>query len=243
MSTTTPNSPSLQADQPRSPGPKSAVRMLILGVVVVLGLIATNALSLLHERFHAYAFGVVSSAVKLLPSGDDLLTNSPTATRKREVEAATIELHSGISKLKDSVAVLTAINVAQGTENLMLRNQNATLLGDLAALRQQHATLSQKHTSNRNVAYNVSKRIATRSAINAGKNLAALPETSIPWVGIPFNIAMTTWDVKDACDTLKDLNEMNMEFEFNLAKADETKVCGMHVPTATEIKDRVKNWM
>jgi len=42
-------------------------------------------------------------------------------------------------------------------------------------------------------------------------------------------VALTASDIYDDCQTLKDLNELNIT--FNHEKEDETTVCGMKVPS------------
>ena len=49
-------------------------------------------------------------------------------------------------------------------------------------------------------------------------------------------------DVKDACDTLKDLNEMSRA--VGIEPEDESKVCGVHVPTQEELAAiAMSNWI
>ncbi len=52
---------------------------------------------------------------------------------------------------------------------------------------------------------------------------------------------VTTWDIYDFCENLKDLNELNGVFEHQLE--DQDKVCGMKVPTKEQVMTEAReNW-
>ena len=66
-------------------------------------------------------------------------------------------------------------------------------------------------------------------------------KATCPFVGTALVIGVTSWDVYDACQTLKELNEVN--FEFAYAPEDHETVCGTKVPSRSEIVAQVKgNW-
>ena len=52
-------------------------------------------------------------------------------------------------------------------------------------------------------------------------------------------IAITALDVKDGCDTVRDINEMSKSLEIESIDDTENSVCGMKVPTAEEIRKTV----
>jgi hypothetical protein len=123
-----------------------------------------------------------------------------------------------VSHLKVSVAALSVANTA--------------LLVDKRAL-------TDWRDRSRNTVSRIASKIKARSARNAATNVAELLPASIPIAGIPVNILLTSMDVADACSTMKDLNEMNQEFELN--QEDVTRVCGLRVPSADELKKWVKD--
>ena len=52
-------------------------------------------------------------------------------------------------------------------------------------------------------------------------------------------IAVTALDVKDGCDTVRDINEISKSLEIESIDDTENSVCGMKVPTADDIKKTV----
>jgi hypothetical protein len=185
---------------------------------LVFGLVAINVLTLIDAKFHSFAYDVMVSTVKTLGLGDTVLANSPTMVKERAIENATRSLQAEVSHLKVSVAALSVANTA--------------LLVDKRAL-------TDWRDRSRNTVSRIASKIKARSARNAATNVAELLPASIPIAGIPVNILLTSMDVADACSTMKDLNEMNQEFELN--QEDVTRVCGLRVPSADELKKWVKD--
>jgi hypothetical protein len=190
----------------------------MLVAALVLGLVAINVLTLIDAKFHSFAYGFVVSTVKTLGLGNTVLANSPTMVKEREIESTTRNFQAEVSRLKNAVAALSVANVALLAENAKLtawRDRSKTTVSRIA------------------------NKIRARSARNASVNVADLLPASIPLAGIPVSIALTVMDVNDACSTMKDLNEMNQEFELD--NEDVTRVCGIRVPSVDEVKKRVKD--
>ena len=75
----------------------------------------------------------------------------------------------------------------------------------------------------------VSIRIGRRVVANAAKNVSSFAVEVIPVVGVTAIVAITASDIYDDCQTLKDLNELNITFDHE--KEDVTTVCGMKAPS------------
>lgn len=188
---------------------------------LVLGLVAINVLTLIDAKFHSSAYGVVVSTVKAFKAfglGDTVLANSPTMVKEREIESTTRNLQAEVSRLEVSVAALSVANTA--------------LLAD-------KKILNEWRDRSKNTVSRIASKIKARSARNAAANVAELLPASIPLLGIPVNVALTVMDVNDACNTMKDLNEMNQEFELD--QEDVTRVCGLRVPSTDEVKQWVRD--
>lgn len=83
----------------------------------------------------------------------------------------------------------------------------------------------------------VSRRIARATARSTGSVAAE----SIPYVGIGVIVAVTAWEIQDACETMKDLHELNVAFDPNAGNdPDHAEVCGAQVPSKEEIITTVK---
>ena len=86
---------------------------------------------------------------------------------------------------------------------------------------------------------NVSQRIVKRTARNVTTNVSSVLGEAIPYLGVATVIAVTALDVKDGCDTVRDINEMSKSLEIDSIDDTENSVCGMKVPTVNDIKKTV----
>jgi hypothetical protein len=69
-------------------------------------------------------------------------------------------------------------------------------------------------------------RIKTRIAKNVSVNLASIPTEAIPVIGIASIVAVTAMDLKDACDTMTDLDDLSVTLGFEDVDPETIKVCG-----------------
>ena len=89
---------------------------------------------------------------------------------------------------------------------------------------------------------NTSERISKRLVISTGRNVGAVFGEAVPFFGIAVIVAATTWELKEACDTMDDLYELDIAFNpDNAVPADHSEVCGLQVPTKEEIWQFVKD--
>lgn len=87
-----------------------------------------------------------------------------------------------------------------------------------------------------------SRRISTRTATGASRNLAATFGEAWPVAGTAVIVTATTLELYDACVIMRDLHELDVAFNPKAAfGADAKEVCGLRVPTAEEIWAKVKN--
>ena len=101
-----------------------------------------------------------------------------------------------------------------------------------------------RYENSRKAAGDITKRIATRTARGATRNIASIPAESLPLVGIFVVLGITTLEIKDACDTMKDIEELNKQFSNELEVDDNVNsvsVCGQEVPTFKQIIASIKN--
>lgn len=85
------------------------------------------------------------------------------------------------------------------------------------------------------------KRVARRTAVGASRNVASTFGEAIPVMGIAVVVGATAWELKDACDTMNDLHELDVAIDPSKANAEEvSEVCGLKVPTKEEIWAKVK---
>jgi len=105
-----------------------------------------------------------------------------------------------------------------------------------SVLEKSHKTIEAKHVELKRISEirsgivkRISSRIGKRAVANAIKNTSSLALEAVPVVGVTAIVALTASDIYDDCQTLIDLNELNINFDHE--KNDETIVCGMKVPS------------
>ena len=79
-------------------------------------------------------------------------------------------------------------------------------------------------------------RIFRRTAARATRDVGSLAAQSIPYIGIAALVGATAWDLKDSCDTVKDIQELKKAFKLKLD--DESKICGLKVPSTAEVLNK-----
>ncbi len=96
------------------------------------------------------------------------------------------------------------------------------------ALESKHVELKKVSAARSQVVKNISTRVARRSIANAGKNVASYAAEIVPVVGVAAITALTISDLYDDCQTLKDINELNVAFEHETT--DDNTACGIKFP-------------
>jgi len=136
--------------------------------------------------------------------------------------------------LEEKVVSLEKANRALEDRVLALENHNRILA---ANSNHWEKTLKTARTAGRRLSFNMARRILW----NVSRHIAGMAGTSIPYVGAGVSVAMTAVDVQQGCESLKELNIMNRE--MTLDTEDESRVCGLTVPTKDQvIADVIGNW-
>lgn len=87
-----------------------------------------------------------------------------------------------------------------------------------------------------------SERIAKRTAKSATRSAGSVIAEAIPVAGIAVVVGVTAWELKDSCDTMLDLYELERattptsEFKDQAAH-----VCGLETPTKEEVLTAIKS--
>ncbi len=71
-----------------------------------------------------------------------------------------------------------------------------------------------------------------RLAKGVSRNLAALPAEAVPYLGIGVTLAVTSLDVYDACQTMKDFNTL---LTMMGQGQENPELCGQKVPTVEQV--------
>ncbi len=195
---------------------RSAKRLLF--IFSFLGLGSLNVLTLVNDQVHADGYGALKAILATVAAdaaSSRFLSNSPTAKRQSDVAAAT-------KKIAQEKAVLVASSKALEAKHVALEKSFKEVEATHTALRR----TSEKRAA---AVMKASKRMVFRSMTNATRNVSSVAAEAIPVIGTAIILGVTAWDVYDDCQTLKDINELNRVFDHE--QEDETKVCGMKVPT------------
>jgi hypothetical protein len=129
----------------------------------------------------------------------------------------------------DDIARLTANLDEQKRINRELRSETTELSSEVASARV-------ARQRNRETVQKVSRRVATRTTKAATRETAAMAGEAIPVWGTAVIVTATALEIKDFCETMKDMNELQAYFDPSLAVPEEDlAVCGMKVPSRSEL--------
>lgn len=94
----------------------------------------------------------------------------------------------------------------------------------------------------RGVARNAAKRTRNRLVNSAKRSVATLAGKAVPFAGVAVSAGVTAMEIKDLCDTVRDMNGIVRQIDPSDAEADgEPTVCSMSVPSVGEIWARIKD--
>lgn len=88
----------------------------------------------------------------------------------------------------------------------------------------------------------MSTTVKKRTAKVAAANVSSTFGEAVPVYGIAVIVGVTAYELKSACDTMKDIKELTSQIDPLYDVDDETThVCGLKVPTRDEIVTTLKN--
>jgi len=220
-------------------GPVCWLSLIAIGILCF-----TNYLALYNDTFRTLLGG--KSLV--------MAASMPENERHSASELAQIGLLLGVGAADTAANVKYLMDKNQKTvaENALLQQKLATaqkLHQDLAV---KHRDLESRHlhlekskaemeSRTRVAAKKLSASVATRATRGVARHVAGAAGESIPVVGTAVVAAMLTMDVVDACDLIKEVNEMNRAVGVDVE--DEQRVCGVKVPDQKQLAaDVSKNW-
>jgi hypothetical protein len=205
-----------------------------LWLALTLLLCVTNSLTLLDRDFRHGAYKVfarttspVLQALGLTKATALIEARSPAMQGKKTIERATLHLVEDSTRLRRKIAELHV-------EKAALAAESTALLMQLRGSQAQMALYRDRTT-----------KLGTKAIERAGKGVArgllALPGHAVPLLGATVAVGSATIDINDACDSLKELDELNRT--VGLPPLNRTKVCGVVVPTAEELLAAARaNW-
>ena len=177
----------------------------------LVGLLASNVASLVSASAHDWMHNALW---RVLSIGGSAVADRALA-------------NSSKSKLEDTVhkrtADLDAKNRLQAKELEDVHDKNRKLAQQLDVNgKQAKATVAAVHQ---------------RLAKGVSRNVAALPSESIPYLGLGVTLAVTSLDIYDACQTMKDFNDLLRKMGQGEERPD---LCGQRVPTVDQVLASIK---
>lgn len=87
-----------------------------------------------------------------------------------------------------------------------------------------------------------SDRMSRRAKKTAAREVASMGGEALPWVGAAVIVSATALEIKDLCDTLKDMRDLKTAFDpKSKPNPEETTVCTMQVPSKEDLVASIKN--
>ena len=103
----------------------------------------------------------------------------------------------------------------------------------------QNKALKSKITSNKAAAKEIMRRVGQRVAVGASRSASAVFAEAVPAVSTAVVVGVTAMELKDACDTMKDLSKLNALLEVEEPGPGQDSVCGIEAPSFASLKDTV----
>ena len=192
--------------QKPSLGHRIAAFKTIILTLAMAGLITSNVASLVSASAHDWMHNALRSVLSIggQAVADRALANSPKAKMDQTVKAKTADLDAK-NRLQ-----------AKELEDVHVKNRKLAQQIELNG-KQAKATVGVVHM---------------RLAKGISRNLASIPSEAVPFVGIGVTLAMTTMDIYDACQTMKDFNTLLLAMGQGEENPD---LCGQKVPTREDV--------
>jgi len=204
-------------------------RAVILGGFFALSL----SLNVATVAFNSVAV-LVSGAYEAVTGGASVLGGL-----RRDADNKTKK----IASMSDDLVVKDR-RIAALSEDVALRNKQVVGLTDEVTELRQAKTLTYRGQRRLvgeavgDTTTRVSRRIASAAARSAGSVAAE----AIPVAGVAVVLGVTAWELKDACDTMQDLRELDLAFNPDTSLDPEvSEVCGRTVPSGEEVWQTVKS--
>ena len=228
-----------------SPASAVPLRSLFLrfptSTFLTLALIAALALNVATLTVGS-VFTALSSLVGAVA---ELVTTKPvTIQSKQKVRVNALKTDLGHQK-GYSAALRNQITAAEDHMKSLddygnhLKKQNLDLKNRLNA--KTHVNFKGQRRLVSEAVQETTETVSTRLVKATARSTSSVFAESIPYVGIGVIVAVTALELKDACDTMKDLHALDVAFNPEAAN-DEGEVCGMRVPTKNEILDKVRGY-
>jgi len=189
------------------------------------------------------ALALAAATLRAQPA-DPAAPVSPIAVDSSALQAPSVAPVAPAESLDNARAALVALEA----RNSELEVSNRELGDKLRALETANkdldasvARLQRRVADGESAVRRYSANFARRVYRNVSRHVAAMPAVAIPYVGAGVTAAMTGLDIREGCEALRDVNEMNRA--LGLAPENPAQVCALQVASREEIINRMMaNW-
>lgn len=155
-----------------------------------------------------------------------------------------------MSSVVEAVVGPRTVRAKQSSQLASLAKENGALQQRAASLADENRRLT-RELSDGKVTYrgerklareavkDTSGRLARRVTVSSSRNVASVFAESLPFVGVGVIVGATLWEVKDSCEMMKDLHELDVAFNPE-SEIDGTEVCGLRVPDRAEVWQAIR---
>lgn len=146
-----------------------------------------------------------------------------------------------VSGVVEAVTGVASVKTRLTTDLEVSNRKVAALEAEVERLKPRQVTYRGQKKLLEEAVADTTERVSRRTAVGASRNVAATFGEAVPMVGIGVVVAATVWELTDACETMKDLQALEVAMDPGKARADDvTEVCGLTVPSKEEIWAKMK---
>lgn len=200
---------------------------LLLALLLALSLSINVALFVGGSLYQlaSSAFGAVTGVRTVaLQHADEVAQLSSEIAEER---AARKQLRSELIGATDKLA----------TERAVTRELRAELLDPFS----RPVIFRGKRVAVRDAVDATADRISKRAVVTSSREVGSMAGEAIPYVGAAVIIGATALELKDLCETLKDMSELQRAISpETMPSEDEKTVCNQPIPTRDELWETVK---
>ncbi|WP_394155435.1 hypothetical protein [Loktanella salsilacus] len=147
-----------------------------------------------------------------------------------------------MGRSKKQAADLAASNARLSADLDIEKRRASNLVAENARLRRvDTVSFRGRSMTARDASKEVLESTMRRTSRSTVANVSSIPGESIPFYGIAIVLAATAYELKSACDNMKDLYDLQVAIDPESARPDDRNaVCALQVPTKQEVWSSIK---
>ena len=200
-------------------------------ILLICLMLLVNVATLTISSVNAAISGAIETATGLSTVG------RRQSVQLKETEARASKLNTDLERSRSELSI-------ERKKSAILANKYGTVEVEARRLRAQgpDVMFRGKKRALKSVAEEVTGSVSRRTAKVAATNVGSMAGEGIPFWGIAVIVASTTVEAAAACDTMRDMHDLQKALDPGAVVDDgASEVCGMRIPTQDEIWEAVKS--